>query len=107
MGGKRRGRPVITQERMYANTKVVMHSKECGPCMEWQGATKNGSGYGIIMMNGRHIMAHRLSYIFVNGPIPDGHVVLHRCDNPICINPAHLYTGTVYDSIQDAYNRPD
>lgn len=49
--------------------------------------------------------AHRVAYERWVGPIPDGHVVRHRCDNPPCINPEHLITGTQGQNIQDMIDR--
>jgi DNA invertase Pin-like site-specific DNA recombinase len=50
-------------------------------------------------------MAHRVSYETNVGPIPAGHVIRHTCDNPPCINPAHLVTGTQRDNEQDKTDR--
>lgn len=61
----------------------------------------DGEGYGRIMVARVKYMAHRLSYSLNNGPIPDGYVVRHKCDNPSCINPEHLEVGTQADNIAD------
>lgn len=65
----------------------------------------DGEGYGRIMVARVKYMAHRLSYSLNSGPIPDGYVVRHKCDNPSCINPEHLEVGTQADNIADKVSR--
>lgn len=73
-------------------------------CREWQRA-KSGHGYGQAYLNGKTISAHRLSYIMYVSVIPKGFYVLHGCDNPACISPAHLRLGTQLENMQDAIKR--
>lgn len=63
-------------------------------------------GYGEFKYDGGlRISAHRASYLIHNGAIPDGHLIRHTCDNPPCIEPSHLLTGTVADNSADMAER--
>lgn len=62
------------------------------------------SRYGMTMQNGKPITMHRKAWIEANGPVPKGLEVCHRCNNPKCFNPEHLYVATHAQNIQDAYN---
>lgn len=72
-------------------------------CWEWKG-NKNKTGYGMLWISDKPAvkkLAHRISWEIHNGEIPEGLGVLHKCDNPPCINPAHLFLGTFRDNMKD------
>ncbi len=73
-------------------------------CWEWAGGKNNG--YGVLCVSGKTIKAHRYAWILTNGEIPKGEgyhgtCVLHKCDNPSCINPDHLFLGSNADNVRD------
>ena len=74
--------------------------KKSPECWEWTGCL-NGTGYGAFRWKQRGWLAHRYSYTLHNGPIPAGQFVLHRCDNPKCIRPDHLWLGTQTENMKD------
>lgn len=72
-------------------------------CWVWKSSLTRG--YGTFSMGGRPCYAHRVSYERHRGPIPPGAVVMHACDNPACVNPAHLSVGSVKDNMEDAVRK--
>lgn len=78
-----------------------MEKVAVGPgCWEWL-AFKNRDGYGLFWFKGGKITAHRYAYLDTHGSIPKGLHILHACDNPGCVKPAHLFAGTNADNMRD------
>lgn len=83
------------------NSKVDRSAGSDG-CWMWTAVRDPKSGYGKFYIGARRFTgAHRASYSIHNGPIPEGMFVLHRCDTPSCVNPAHLFLGTHLDNMAD------
>ena len=73
-------------------------------CWNWNKSITKW-GYGHIKVKGKVMLAHRISYEANKEPIPDGLCVLHKCDNPACINPDHLFLGTNADNVRDKVSK--
>lgn len=82
------------EERFWSNVD------KSGECWVWT-AGKDEHGYGNIKIEGRRVATHRFSYATFVGAIPDGLCVCHRCDNPSCVRPDHLFVGTQKANCQD------
>lgn len=93
---KHRCKPIPLEERFWPKVDV----RGLDDCWEWRGS-KDGCGYGMIKADKVTRRAHRVSWRLHNGPIPKGMQVLHHCDNPGCMNPAHLFLGSNMDNVQD------
>jgi len=76
-------------------------------CWLWQARTRSGYGYFQFSretgrkIGSRDILAHRMSWVIEHGSIPDNMCICHRCDTPLCVNPAHLFLGTQRDNLFD------
>jgi len=91
---------IPVEEKFWNN--VIIGSEDS--CWLWVGGI-SGSGYGNTRTKGKNMTAHRLSYIIHFGEIPSNKMVLHRCDNKLCVNPNHLFIGTANDNIQDMISK--
>lgn len=69
-------------------------------CWLWTGGI-GGGGYGAFYFHGRQQQAHRVAWELTNGPIPDGMIICHHCDNRRCVRPDHLFLGTHRDNTDD------
>lgn len=81
-----------------------VNKKQDIDCWEWIGH-RNHKGYGLVNRNGVVSGAHRLAYTLINGSIPDGMEVMHKCDNRACCNPSHLQVGTHKENIIDCVTK--
>ena len=90
---------MTTYDRLYS--KLIETAEGC---WEFTGA-RDSKGYGRIWHIDNTIMAHRASWLVHNGDIPTGLFVLHKCDNPPCCNPDHLFLGTADDNTKDMMNK--
>jgi hypothetical protein len=72
-------------------------------CWEWTRSTVRG--YGQLRVSNKYFRAHRYSWFIHNGEIPLGLCVCHHCDNPKCVNPSHLFLGTVKDNADDCVKK--
>ena len=116
-----REKPSTKRARLYAitplaerfrakvdtNGPVPPHRAHLGQCWTWTGSADR-RGYGQVRAAGRGsrlLKAHRVAWAMANGPLAPEVLVLHRCDNPGCVRPSHLFEGTQKDNCQDARSK--
>jgi hypothetical protein len=88
---------------MRTKAEIINKISFNGECWEWP--TKSKFGYGGLMYKNKYYKAHRVSYEVFNGPIANGLWVLHKCDNPKCVSPEHLFLGSRSDNMKDCYKK--
>ena len=101
---ERHGAITEPHRKMPLYKKFLMHVNDTGECWEWMGV-KNATGYGRLYHKSKPIAAHRYSYSIYNGLIKDGQLIRHTCDNPSCVNPEHLISGSNMDNSRDMKDR--
>lgn len=104
-GTKTASKSLSLEARLYYHGwDEVVRVPDLGVCWEWRGG-KRGGGYGRVTHKAQTHVVTRVAYELWVGPIPDGHVMMHECDNPPCMNPSHLKPGTVAQNAQDMVAR--
>lgn len=101
--------PEILQHRVMLERRFMSYVTPNGECAEWTGG-KAGKGYGVFFIvkrqgKGIQAYAHRVSWVLNFGPIPQGMEICHRCDNPACVRPSHLFLGTRSDNMRDCVSK--
>lgn len=86
-------------------SRLFARSKWNGECLESTFKARISLGYALVKFRKKPIGAHRASWIVHNGEIPEGYWVLHKCDNPLCINPDHLFLGKAKDNSCDMISK--
>jgi hypothetical protein len=96
--------------RIFANGwETVLHRffskvKKTHSCWEWKSSINN-KGYGQFHLDGKTVLASRLSWKIHYGEFPEGFFVLHKCDNPRCVRPDHLFLGNALENTLDAISK--
>jgi hypothetical protein len=94
---------IISSNCAAVSDKFVAATEWREGCLYWIGSA-DANGYGLLYINRRRVLAHRAAWVLANqAEIPDGHHICHRCDNPSCVNPAHLWAGTGRQNMIDMY----
>lgn len=91
------------QIRKFWN-KIRLIGASDDDCWEWTRAMTQ-LGYGVVRMDGRNFFVHRIAFFLTHGPFPNALKICHKCDNPKCCNPDHLFLGTQADNLHDMFRK--
>ncbi len=94
---RKRFRPRTSAAERLLSKSILMPNG----CVEWIGGINKKGWYGRIRLANKAYLTHRLAYELEFGPIPEGGLICHTCDNPRCISPTHLYLGDQADNMRD------
>lgn len=95
----------MVTKRMAIEERFHLYARKSDGCWEWTGATFGKNRYGAFWDGNRTVGAHVFSFKHHNGVVPEGAYVCHKCDNPRCVNPDHLFLGTAKDNTVDMMNK--
>ena len=93
--------PVTPSDCFGIPIQVNSPFRPFGHCLMWKYGLDRG-GYGIMTIDGKRELAHRAAYVQTRGQIPEGRQVNHLCNRPYCVQPSHLYAGTIQDNKDDS-----
>jgi len=94
----------LKEEKNAISTNFWGKVEKTDSCWLWTASTKN-NGYGQFYINRKPQYAHRVAWELSHGSIPKGKLVCHKCDNPKCVRPAHLFIGTQMDNVKDCIKK--
>jgi hypothetical protein len=94
---------IITKDSVEYFFNRIKKTKDCGDCWLWS-AYRDKDGYGKYTFKGERYQAHRFMWFLLTEEWPQD-CVLHKCDNPPCVNPNHLFEGSTYDNIHDSIRK--
>lgn len=97
-------RQLLTEEAINRFRTLVSYVGH-GSCWIWKGEKLVNREYGLFRLQGHRYLAHRVSFLIHNGIFNPIKVIRHTCDNPPCVNPAHLKIGTQRDNVMDAVKK--
>ncbi|MDN7354608.1 HNH endonuclease signature motif containing protein [Acetobacter senegalensis] len=99
----RKPTPAINRVKAKCVTELPPEGSQISsPCQTFKGATLPKGGHGVIWDNGKMVLAHHVAFRAKYGPIQEGMVVMHLCDNPACCNPDHMALGTQKENTHDS-----
>ena len=105
--GKPNGKWVKKHQHLSLKEKILLKSKlnPNNGCLEWTGSIDKSTGYGYVIFESEKIGSHRAAFEVFKEQSIEGKQVLHKCDNRKCVNPDHLFLGTIQDNMKDKVSK--